>query len=98
MSQPATENGERFTIRWEQYAGSSGGGAYRVSIPNYDGGEVVAAEKYDAAIAALRVADDLLRQFSISAADHSELIRREFGKAQAQINAHLSASTDSGQA
>lgn len=42
------------------------------------------------AVEALCVADQLLRQFSISAYDHSELIRREFGKAQRQINDTLS--------
>lgn len=31
---------ERFTIRWVD-------GMYRVSIPEYDGGEVVTAEAYD---------------------------------------------------
>jgi hypothetical protein len=51
--------------------------------------EVVRAEQLRGAVEALRVADNLLRQFSISANDHSELIRREFGKAQQQINAAL---------
>ena len=46
----------RFTIRWD--AGAWPGGCYRVSLPEYDGGEVVTAEDYDRAVDALR---DLLR-------------------------------------
>lgn len=37
----------RFTIRWNPTA-CRGLGGYLVSVPNYDGGEVVAAEHYDA--------------------------------------------------
>jgi hypothetical protein len=50
----------RFTIRWQPKYGNLAG-QYVVSIPNYDGGEVVAAEDFDAlrqqlagAVAALR--------------------------------------------
>jgi hypothetical protein len=36
----------RFTIRWVRPS-NGGVGEYKVSIPNYDGGEVVEAEDYD---------------------------------------------------
>jgi hypothetical protein len=37
----------RFTIRWVNFGVDQATG-YRVSIPNFDGGEVVMAEDYDA--------------------------------------------------
>jgi hypothetical protein len=41
---------ERFTIRWSTVVNE-----YKVSIPNYDGGEVVKAEEYDRIVAHLAI-------------------------------------------
>jgi hypothetical protein len=45
------ENPKRFNITWRENSAS-----YGVSIPNFDGGEVVLASEYDKVAAALREA------------------------------------------
>lgn len=51
----------RFTIRWVEF-GTEQSAGYRVSIPNFDGGEVVLAEDYDGLAQQHRKAVDTLRK------------------------------------
>jgi hypothetical protein len=60
----------RFTIRWRPWVGTGPiPGKYSVSIPNYDGGEVVVAEDYDAMAEQLRGAVDVLREVAEALVD-----------------------------
>jgi hypothetical protein len=43
----------RFKIIWHSSSSAPESCGYRVSIPNYEGGEVVAAEDYDALLTAI---------------------------------------------
>jgi hypothetical protein len=58
----------RFTIRWDDYAN-----AYKVSIPNYEGGDVVTAEAYDELLGSI---GGLLSLFNYSDLEYSSEVRR----------------------